>query len=560
MGKAQKEGFLPLDIMVSKALMHEATRAWAGLLAAWSAAGSAGLMAHPLRRGIVVLCLLIGTLAGRNFQIPRPKKAIPTLLLTGCVAACLASPFDYINIIGCGLALAYLGTETQSGSPSLLTLCARAVCLFGFYRFALFAVPWFWFPADFVARKLSQLASAMTGQPLESGPTFAGLDYMVLGLAVVWNVASLAGKRRIQVTIVWLLAMCLVHLLYLSLIAYFPQWSRFLPQLTVKPSFPGSPPGSKPLGEVILWNLPLAALFFHGMLTLVALRYITRSSYITANECEIRKPGERNVSPTSVKHSRPGLSTSLVQIQGRILRGVVWLLCAAVPLVALLQPTPLSLEGRKIVFYEKGFLNWLKPRHGEYGRLSVGMYGMLPAFCESYGAKCVVSPDLSESDLSGADLLVLIFPNRPWEKEQLFRIWKFVRDGGSLLVLGEHTVREKDGGSRFNEVLEPTAMRVAFDSAMFAVGGWLNSYNAVAHPASLGIRDDRNQFGVVIGASVQARWPASPLLFGRYGWADPGDVSNDESRGGSMMGNQKYDGGERLGDLLLAAEQRLGRG
>ena len=80
--------------------------------------------------------------------------------------------------------------------------------------------------------------------------------------------------------------------------------------------------------------------------------------------------------------------------------------------------------------------------------------------------------------------------------------------------MGEHTVREKDGGSRFNEVLEPTAMRVAFDSAMFAVGGWLHSYEILAHPAALGLSDERNELGVVIGASVQARWPARPLRTG----------------------------------------------
>lgn len=110
---------------------------------------------------------------------------------------------------------------------------------------------------------------------------------------------------------------------------------------------------------------------------------------------------------------------------------------------------------------------------------------MLPEFLQSYGAECVVSPKLSESDLQGAHLLVLIFPNKPWGDGQLERIWRFVREGGSLLVLGEHTVREKEGGNRFNDVLQPTAMRVAFDSSMFEVGGWLESYEALSHPATL---------------------------------------------------------------------------
>ena len=45
------------------------------------------------------------------------------------------------------------------------------------------------------------------------------------------------------------------------------------------------------------------------------------------------------------------------------------------------------------------------------------------------------------------------------------------------------------------------------DTALFAVGGWLNSYESVSHPALIGVEDERNHFGVVIGASVASRWP-----------------------------------------------------
>jgi hypothetical protein len=198
----------------------------------------------------------------------------------------------------------------------------------------------------------------------------------------------------------------------------------------------------------------------------------------------------------------------------------------------------------------------MKPTHGDYGRLSIGMYGMLPVYLESLGAETLISPDLSAKDLRDADALILLYPDDPWEDGQRERIWDFVRGGGSLLVMGEHTVREEDGGSRINDVIEPTAMRVRFDSAMFAVGGWLQSYEPLWHPTSAGICDAENDFGVVIGASVQARSPARPLLVGRWGWADPGDAA----AGASMMGNDRYDAGEKLGDLVLAAEQPFHKG
>jgi hypothetical protein len=163
---------------------------------------------------------------------------------------------------------------------------------------------------------------------------------------------------------------------------------------------------------------------------------------------------------------------------------------------------------------------------------------------------------LSETDVKDADALVLIFPDDPWQAGQMERINGFVRRGGSLLVFGEHTTRDPNGSNRFNEILAPTAMQVRFDSATFAVGGWLQSYEALAHPATAGVADDQNQFGVVIGASVEPSWPARPWLVGRWGWADDGDEASDRA----MMGNDRYDGGEKLGDVVLAAEQPLGRG
>ena len=94
--------------------------------------------------------------------------------------------------------------------------------------------------------------------------------------------------------------------------------------------------------------------------------------------------------------------------------------------------------------------------------------------------ECLVSPDLSDDDLRDADVLVLIYPDKPWREGQLERIWAFVRRGGSLLVLGEHTIREPDvslakGGSRFNEVLQPTAIRVRFDSAVILIMKMINA-------------------------------------------------------------------------------------
>jgi hypothetical protein len=214
---------------------------------------------------------------------------------------------------------------------------------------------------------------------------------------------------------------------------------------------------------------------------------------------------------------------------------------------------------------------------------------------------------------------------QPWKKGQLERIWKFVAEGHSLLVMGEHTIREAvpdldntvgpdlpagytvistnwvDGqqspqthdavgwdkfvvlspewevlahslgdteeeairnvhlrqGSRFNDLLFPTRMRVNFDCAEWAIGGWLDSYQPLAHPVTAWSRPDRNDFGVVIGASVRARAPARPIIVGQWGYEDHGDRGSPQR---AMIGNNRYDAGERLGDVVLAAEEPLGQG
>jgi hypothetical protein len=533
-----------------------------GLTACWVAAGSVGLLAHPLRRVLTALLLLAGVLSLSRWQLPGWRSWLKPLLQSCAVGALLAAPLPVLHVLACALALGWIAAGRPGETSASLRAAAPAALLFALYQFAVTMIPWGWWFADRAAQVISRAVSALSPWPLSVGPTFAGLDYLVVSLAFcLLLIAQSDAPRKRALALRWPGLVIAAHLVYLFLLASFPKWRAWLPDIEIKSAFPGLPGKTKPLGDVALWQLPLLGLLLHAPLIALAAWRLgagCRQAHATAAQTRPKTAQPGSLHPKSAPIRVSPWSRIRAALDARALAALA--LALAVPALTLLQPAPLSLRGRKIVVYEKGFLNWLKPEHGQYGRLTVGMYGMWPMFFEHYGARCVISPELSAQDLDGADLLVLIFPNKPWEPGQLERIQNHVARGGALLVLGEHTVREKDGGNRFNEVLGPTAMRVAFDSAMFAVGGWLHSYQALAHPAALGVRDDRNQFGVVIGASVQARLPARPLLVGRWGWNDPGDPTNDETRGGSLMGNQKYDAGERLGDVLLAAEQRWGRG
>lgn len=61
-----------------------------------------------------------------------------------------------------------------------------------------------------------------------------------------------------------------------------------------------------------------------------------------------------------------------------------------------------------------------------------------------------------------------------------------------------------------------------------------------------------------VGATLNITPPAFPLVVGRYGFADTGDKNN--AGRGAYMGDGLHGDGERVGDIVLVAGQRLGAG
>ncbi|MFW6108348.1 MAG: DUF4350 domain-containing protein, partial [bacterium] len=513
----------------------------AGLGAGWLASGAAGLMGHPLRHGLTWLAFGVAIAAawrGGERLWPRLLTVLAGLVVA---VAMTASGLLPVNVVAPAVLLAALAVSRAGRERGPLVAAAFAVAVLGVFRLLLTSVPALWLTADWAGRWLGTLAGGVTGRPLWVGATFAGLDVLVSMAALYGLWLALTPRPRWRRAACAALAILGVHVVYLLALTAAPGLLAALPE----PEAEGGWSLAAAARSLVPWNLPALAVLLHLAVAAALLRW----------------------APPSLRRAAAG--RPLVRVVLGVAAAIVAL---ALPVLTTLPIGRASLEGKTIVVFEEGFLNWEQPEHGDYGRLAIGMYGLLPTYVESLGATCVRSPDLGAEDLADADALILLYPNEPWTPEQLDRIWAFVRGGGTLLVFGEHTIleepaagetpRERGPGrgryvdSRFNEVLAPTAMAVRFDSATFAVGGWLHSYEPLAHPATAGIGDRRNQFGVVIGASVEAHFPARPLLAGRWGWADPGDPGS----GAAMMGNHRYDGGEKLGDLVLAAEQRLGKG
>jgi hypothetical protein len=508
------------------------------LAAAWIAAGSTGLLAHPLRRVITLVFLGIAILTPRPCPW-RNNRSRLIIFITICIAIyMITSPSMVINIMAVSLVLAAYAMITSGQAKKIAIILSASILTFAIYRITYISIPFVWLISDKISYLLGNITGSITNKSLSAGSSFSGIDFLVL-MSIFWILClSITAKLWKTRAVYGFLGILGGQFLYLIILSYTP---KLLETIVVPATQANTVTGEVTwswenlLHKAIPWNLPIVACVIQILIAAAMFRWIQWTD-------ETAQEKQKN----TLFFSR---NKYIVWIAGLIL-------AILIPVLLTLYPNQITLHGKKIVFYEKGFLNWLKPEHGQYGRLSSGMYGMLPIFIESMGGTSLISKDLSEQDIRDADVLVLLFPDDPWTDNQLERIWDFVKKGGSLLVLGEHTTRDSNDSNRFNEVLEPTNIRVEFDCATFEVGGWLQSYEPIIHPATAGVPDERNQFGVVIGASLNINWPAQPLLIGRWGWSDIGDMGN----GRAMMGDDIYNSGERLGDLILAAEQSFGKG
>ena len=115
------------------------------------------------------------------------------------------------------------------------------------------------------------------------------------------------------------------------------------------------------------------------------------------------------------------------------------------------------------------------------------------------------------------------------------------------------SISQEDWISHYNELLSPTAIRIREDVAISETGNWQHACQSFAHPATTAINPRDGSLFSDAGASLQIRWPARPLVVGRWGWSDPGSDA-------VLSGVYRCEAGERLGDLVLAAEQPYGQG
>ncbi|MBD3179730.1 MAG: hypothetical protein GF417_09050 [Candidatus Latescibacteria bacterium] len=212
-------------------------------------------------------------------------------------------------------------------------------------------------------------------------------------------------------------------------------------------------------------------------------------------------------------------------------------------------------ERRKIVLSEPGVGDFNVPEYGSYGRYGVGYFGVLLHLLEDFGyTYSIAEKAITEELLGDADIFVVINRTEEFSAEEHDVIWEFVREGGALLVLGDHT--DIKGIMVYsNSLLEPVGIRYNFDSAMSSNMRWKSCYHKLNHPVLHEMSEDQIQTSV--GASLYVGYSAFPVLIGKYGYSDWGNYLDVDR---AYLGDYEYNHGEQLGDVILVAGSYYGDG
>lgn len=215
--------------------------------------------------------------------------------------------------------------------------------------------------------------------------------------------------------------------------------------------------------------------------------------------------------------------------------------------------------GRVVIFGTAPGASYDSPSFDRLGVGNAGMYGLLPQYIGSFGyrVRVIDSVDRLSQSLGEADILMAICPTTVFPPTLHNAVWRFVEEGGSLLVMGDHT--DIFGSmSALNSLLEPVNIRFNFDTVYSGRRHWRYCYERWPHPVTRSLDEVNAVLQYGSGASLSISSPAYPVITGKQAFGDKGDYLNGGR--GAYLGDQVYSRNEQLGDLILAAGAPFGRG
>src|SRR5262249_52286649 len=154
-----------------------------------------------------------------------------------------------------------------------------------------------------------------------------------------------------------------------------------------------------------------------------------------------------------------------------------------------------------------------------------GLFGLLPYGLQAAGYDVRITKDLGLLEGPNAPAVATLINIQEFlSASDKQRLLGFVRRGGGLLCLGDHTGVAGIRGP-FNDLLAPLGIRFLFDSATFFDEGWSTSLELRNHALNRGVRDPED-YQIWVGASLDLDRFATPVAVAKYGYSDIGDMSN----------------------------------
>lgn len=442
------------------------------------------------------------------------KTILPLFLLVMSILIAALSGFA-IKIAFLGLAIYILGclSDKESIARDEIPAMLLTVMLYTIYIVLDNYVPQFKYGVEEMSLAVSEWSSAIISRKVALGPTYSGLPLLFLFIFYLLSTtAFVKGRIKILSSILTLISLIASNVIFI-IVWYFTANSQAITKLDI----------FRPLVEQFDYR-PLLFIFF------IASLFIFMPLY------QYKEP-----------------DTCLPARKAYAVTGVVFLL---VSVLLLSINFPSDEKNKNLLFYNNspGYLQQDVTSFGKYGLQNVGMFGMLPRYARAKGYNTAIVDSINENDLKHAKVLVIMNLTNEFDSKSTKLIWDFIRKGGSLLIMGDHT---GDAQIRIpsNKLLKPFHISYNFDSAIPMTDMWTNGLETLPHPILKGINN--NEIQINIGASLDVKSPARPVIIGRKGFSDKGDLSNKKN---GYLGDMFFTSSERIGDLTLVADARYGKG
>ncbi len=418
------------------------------------------------------------------------------------VFAWLNMPFKIIVATAIVWAFDRFGAPEKRGRFGALVVTGA---LYSFWWTIFFQLPPFYRLISEWSFSYTHLITGAMQKPLILGPSASAADLLILGLCAIVAVTLTARQRRWAWAIVWAVLLEAGRIIYI--------WTA--------PAILTLIGKVIPISSTPHLDLPWVYLIFVACVMWLCQRAVESGQAVAGGKVEVRWK----------------YATAVIVVLGFIIAGV-----------GSYTSRPI-----RVLFLDRKTLDMGLPHHGSYGDRSGGMFGYLPPFLAASGYT-VIERDLSPGLLDSVDVIFMANVLKKFSPTERDQIWKFVADGGGLLIVGDHTGTDAIRDPT-NDLLAPCGMEINFDTADPLRHSWVSEKSFLFHPAgrSGGVMDGE----LWLGASITPGPNGEPFIVGRGAFSDPGDLNNKNR---SYLGNLAYDPGEPLGDVVLAAAAHWGKG